>query len=167
MDEEKRAADQDPVYGTSDGQLELIAAQKQVIFAEMVLRAQLWKEYLSADPWYANWTNEDWRRYAAGAVNELPPGSEERYCLLAQHRRRSAPPSPFDADQRDGWPLMADFPQTQAGFDDFMGTWAARCRQAWGPSDVPRSAFKEHRDARMLAQLHGWSTKPWDFEYRQ
>jgi hypothetical protein len=93
---------------------------KQVIFAEMVLRAQLWKEYLSADPWYANWTDESWRRYAASAANELPPGSEERYCLLAQHRRRSAPPSPFDSDQRDGWPLMADFPQTQAGFDAFM-----------------------------------------------
>lgn len=80
---------------------------------------------------------------------------------------QSFAPSTADSDPRlEGWPRMRDFALTQAGFDEFMEAWAARCAQATGSAGVPRSAFNEHRDARLLASHQGWTIKPWDFNWQ-
>ncbi len=76
---------EDPVRqrsGTPDVQLPSIAMQKQIMVAERVLIAQLWKEHLSGDPWHANWTDVHWRSYAGSRAMEDPPGLGERYSTL-------------------------------------------------------------------------------------
>ena len=40
------------------------------------LVARLWKEYHAGDPWYASWTDADWRGYAGSRAAEVPPNAE-------------------------------------------------------------------------------------------
>ena len=59
----------------------------------------------------------------------------------------------------DGWPKMADFPQTEAGWNQYANAWAMRRRKAGSMGNVPMASVEEHRSAMALGREHGWQER--------
>jgi hypothetical protein len=57
------------------------------------------------------------------------------------------------------WPKLADYPQTEDGFNRYMNTWATRRRAARMLRQIPMLAVEEHRAAVALAQQMGWEER--------
>ena len=54
------------------------------------------------------------------------------------------------------WPIMADYPQTELGWNQYANHWVARKRMAGGLGQIPMAAIYEHRAAMALGRENGW-----------
>jgi len=63
----------------------------------------------------------------------------------------------MDDPRLKGWPKMADFPQTEDGFGEYLDAWAARRRRAATLSSIPMEAVEAHREAIALGREKDWN----------
>lgn len=56
----------------------------------------------------------------------------------------------------DTWPKMANYPQTEMGWNQYMDDWITRRRQAVLMSRIPIAAIVERQAAMALGQKMGW-----------
>lgn len=54
------------------------------------------------------------------------------------------------------WPQMADYPQTETGWNQYANAWVARRRHTALISQIPMAAIEEHRQAMELGRNNGW-----------
>ncbi len=54
------------------------------------------------------------------------------------------------------WPQMADYPQTELGWNRYANDWVARRRMTGGLGQIPKAAVEEHWAAMALGRGMGW-----------
>ena len=54
------------------------------------------------------------------------------------------------------WPVFKDYPQSEAGWNDYANAWLARRRRVPLLNQIPISAIEEHRQAMQLGRDEGW-----------
>jgi hypothetical protein len=54
------------------------------------------------------------------------------------------------------WPKMADYPQTELGWNQYANDWVVRRRRTAGVAQIPMAAVKEHWAAMALGREMGW-----------
>lgn len=54
------------------------------------------------------------------------------------------------------WPSFKDYPQTEAGYNEYQNAWVGRRRMAPLISMIPMEAIEDHRAALALAATKGW-----------
>ena len=54
------------------------------------------------------------------------------------------------------WPIMADYPQTELGWNHYANHWVARKRMTGGLAQIPKAAIEEHWAAMALGREKGW-----------
>lgn len=55
-----------------------------------------------------------------------------------------------------GWPRLADYDQTEDGWNAYLEAWMLRRRRAPFLSHIPMFAIEEHRGAIALGERNGW-----------
>jgi hypothetical protein len=60
-----------------------------------------------------------------------------------------------DSAMKD-WPRLADFEQSERGYNEYQNAWSARKRRTTQLSQIPMAAIQEHRRSITLAREQGW-----------
>lgn len=59
-------------------------------------------------------------------------------------------------DQKD-WPVMADYPQTEQGWNEYANHWLGyRRSHAATPAQVPQRAVEDYQAAMQMGRQKGW-----------
>lgn len=54
------------------------------------------------------------------------------------------------------WPVFANYPQTEVGWNRYANEWVARKRMTSTLADIPKSALEEHWAAMNFGRDKGW-----------
>jgi hypothetical protein len=54
------------------------------------------------------------------------------------------------------WPKLIDYPQTEAGWNQYANAWASRRRMAAFLGQITMEAIEEHRAAMEIGRRNGW-----------
>jgi hypothetical protein len=56
----------------------------------------------------------------------------------------------------NAWPKMADYPQTEIGWNQYANDWVVRRRMNVSVAQIPMAAVEEHWAAMALGREMGW-----------
>ena len=59
----------------------------------------------------------------------------------------------------NAWPKMAEYPQTQIGWNQYANDWVVRRRMTASVAQIPMAAVQEHWAAMALGREMGWEEK--------
>jgi len=77
--------------------------------------------------------------------------NEVRKVNFENHLERTMSNSDINA-----WPKMADYPQTEDGWNQYANEWVSRRRRTTGLAQIPMAALEEHWVAMDLGREMGW-----------